>query len=244
MGEYANAIQYGQSRIFVAWQRIIYPDNSALDLGAMPGADGQGEAGFHDQVDNHFVRLFGSALLMSAITGGITYSQNQGQGNNNNFNGNPARRINIVQIAPLALPSRRIYPNAASCLEHILKAVAIEITYTQLERCIHAISVVLDHQIRGVRALCANRVSFFVLEHVITEIGISCRVAAQPERWSRFRYVVRLGPSDRILDDLNRLSCYAAVAALIGLRLRANKSSPYGNWDREADRREAEDHFR
>jgi len=36
VGEYANAIQYGQSRIFVAWQRIIYPDNSALDIGAMP----------------------------------------------------------------------------------------------------------------------------------------------------------------------------------------------------------------
>ena len=63
VGEYANAIQYGQSRIFVAWQRIIYPDNSALDIGAMPGADAQGESGFHDEVDNHFIRLFGSALV-------------------------------------------------------------------------------------------------------------------------------------------------------------------------------------
>jgi type IV secretion system protein VirB10 len=84
VGEYANAIQYGQARIFVAWQRIIYPDGSALDIGAMPGADEQGEAGFNDQVNNHFVRIFGSALLMSAITAGITYSQDQGQ--NNNYN--------------------------------------------------------------------------------------------------------------------------------------------------------------
>ena len=79
IGEYSNAIQYGQARIFVAWQRIIYPDGSALDIGAMPGADEQGEAGFNDQVNNHFVRLFGSALLMSAITAGVTYSQSQGQ---------------------------------------------------------------------------------------------------------------------------------------------------------------------
>jgi type IV secretion system protein TrbI len=43
----------------------------------MPGTDEEGEAGFRDQVDNHFVRLFGSALLMSAITGGITISQPQ-----------------------------------------------------------------------------------------------------------------------------------------------------------------------
>ena len=100
VGEYANAIQYGQSRIFVAWQRIIYPDNSALDIGAMPGADGEGESGFHDLVDNHFLRLFGSALLMSAITAGITYSQDQGQGNNNNFNGNqPPRAGDILSQA-------------------------------------------------------------------------------------------------------------------------------------------------
>jgi type IV secretory pathway VirB10-like protein len=77
IGEYSNAVQYGQARIFVAWQRIIYPDGSALDIGAMPGTDEEGEAGFRDQVDNHFVRLFGSALLMSAITGGITISQPQ-----------------------------------------------------------------------------------------------------------------------------------------------------------------------
>jgi type IV secretory pathway VirB10-like protein len=97
VGEYANAIQYGQSRIFVAWQRIIYPDNSALDIGAMPGADGEGESGFHDLVDNHFLRLFGSALLMSAITAGITYSQEQGQ--NNNSNGNPPRAGDVLSVA-------------------------------------------------------------------------------------------------------------------------------------------------
>jgi type IV secretion system protein TrbI len=75
VGEYANAIEYGQSRIFVAWQRIIFPNGDALDIGAMPGADGQGEAGFPDTVNNHFLRMFGSALLMSAITGGISLSQ-------------------------------------------------------------------------------------------------------------------------------------------------------------------------
>jgi type IV secretion system protein VirB10 len=85
VGEYSNAIQYGQARIFVAWQRIIYPDGSALDIGAMPGNDQQGEAGFRDQVNNHFFRIFGSALMMSAITAGISYSQEQGQGYNNAY---------------------------------------------------------------------------------------------------------------------------------------------------------------
>lgn len=79
VGEYSNAIQYGQARIFVAWQRIIYPDGSALDIGAMPGADQQGKAGFNDQVDNHFVRIFGSAILMSAVTAATNWATNHNQ---------------------------------------------------------------------------------------------------------------------------------------------------------------------
>ena len=79
VGEYSNAIQYGQARIFIAWQRIIYPDGSALDIGAMPGADEQGEAGFNDKVDNHFVRIFGSAILMSAVTAATNWATNHNQ---------------------------------------------------------------------------------------------------------------------------------------------------------------------
>ena len=47
----------------------------------MPGADSAGYGGFSDQVDNHYLRIFGSAFLMSGITAGISYSQNN---NNNN----------------------------------------------------------------------------------------------------------------------------------------------------------------
>ena len=79
VGEYSNTIQYGQSRIFVAWQRIIYPDGSALDIGAMPGADQQGKAGFNDQVNNHFLRIFGSAVLMSAVTAATNWATNHNQ---------------------------------------------------------------------------------------------------------------------------------------------------------------------
>ncbi|HEY0792858.1 MAG TPA: TrbI/VirB10 family protein, partial [Chthoniobacterales bacterium] len=79
-GEYASQVAYGQSRIFVAWERLIYPNGSTLDLGAMPGADEQGMAGFHDRVDAHLVRTFGSAVLMSAITAGFTWGQGRNTG--------------------------------------------------------------------------------------------------------------------------------------------------------------------
>ncbi|MBK7024111.1 MAG: TrbI/VirB10 family protein [Sulfuritalea sp.] len=81
VGRYSSDVAYGQARVLVAWQRIVFPDGKAIDIGAMPGADGVGYAGFTDQVNNHYLRLFGSALLMSAVTAGITYSQGQNQGN-------------------------------------------------------------------------------------------------------------------------------------------------------------------
>ena len=73
-GTYDSRIAYGQSRVLVAWNRIVYPDGSSVTLGTMPGADMSGYAGFHDQVNNHYFRIFGSAFLMSAIIGTTAYT--------------------------------------------------------------------------------------------------------------------------------------------------------------------------
>jgi len=77
MGRYSSEVVYGQSRVLVAWNRIVFPDGKAMDIGAMPGADSAGYAGLTDQVNNHYVRLFSSAFLMSGITAGIGLSQPQ-----------------------------------------------------------------------------------------------------------------------------------------------------------------------
>jgi type IV secretion system protein VirB10 len=75
VGTYASDVAYGQSRVLVAWQRIVFPDGRALDIGEMPGADAMGNSGFGDRVNNHYLRIFGSALLLSGITAGITWNQ-------------------------------------------------------------------------------------------------------------------------------------------------------------------------
>ncbi len=75
VGQYASEVAYGQSRVLVAWQRIVFPDAKAMDIGAMPGADAAGQAGFNDRTNNRYLRLFGSALLMSGVTAGIAMSQ-------------------------------------------------------------------------------------------------------------------------------------------------------------------------
>lgn len=82
VGSYAADVQYGQDRVFITWQRIIYPDGRALDIGSQPGTDGGGSSGFADKVNHHYIKTFGSAILMSAVVGGVSYSQNATQNNN------------------------------------------------------------------------------------------------------------------------------------------------------------------
>jgi len=77
VGIYDSQIAYGQNRLQVIWTRIIYPDGSSINLEGMMGQDIEGMSGFHDQVDNHYKRLIGTALLLSAFTAGIELSQRQ-----------------------------------------------------------------------------------------------------------------------------------------------------------------------
>ncbi|AWK88613.1 TrbI/VirB10 family protein [Azospirillum thermophilum] len=80
VGTYDNGVEMGQERVLIAWNRIIYPDASSLDLGSMPGADQSGYAGFSDQVNNHYFRTFGNALLLSIFSAGVQLSQPQQRG--------------------------------------------------------------------------------------------------------------------------------------------------------------------
>lgn len=75
-GTYSNNVSYGDNRIAVAWQRLIYPNADSFDLQALPGSDLAGFSGFSDQVDNHYWQLFGTSFVMGVITAGMQYSQN------------------------------------------------------------------------------------------------------------------------------------------------------------------------
>ena len=69
-GIYNSDIAYGQSRVLLAWSRINFPDGTTLNLDNMGGMDTQGYAGFEDEVDNHYWKIFGNALLLGMISGG------------------------------------------------------------------------------------------------------------------------------------------------------------------------------
>jgi len=75
VGEYDSRVAFGQNRVFVAWNRLIFPDGRSLDLAGMQGADLAAAAGLRDRVNHHFVRTFGSALLIAAVSAGVQLSQ-------------------------------------------------------------------------------------------------------------------------------------------------------------------------
>ena len=85
-GTYDSRVVYGQSRVLVAWNRLNFPDGSAVTLGAMPGTDISGYAGYEDKVNNHYLRIFGSSLLMSLITGGTSYAMDSTSNSSNDSN--------------------------------------------------------------------------------------------------------------------------------------------------------------
>jgi type IV secretory pathway VirB10-like protein len=75
IGAYQNASSYGQQRVQIAWQRLIFPNTASMNLPMMPGTDQSGYAGFSDQVDHHYLATFGTAAVMSLISAGQAVGQ-------------------------------------------------------------------------------------------------------------------------------------------------------------------------
>jgi len=70
IGEYNSNLTFGQKRVQVVWDRIIFPDGSSIDLEKMQGGDNGGYNGFQDKVDNHYLRIYGNAVLLSLMGAG------------------------------------------------------------------------------------------------------------------------------------------------------------------------------
>ena len=75
IGQYSSGIALGQSRAFVIWTRVLRGDGVSIQLGSA-ATDGLGTAGLGGKVNNHFLRRFGAATLLSVVTTGLDYFAN------------------------------------------------------------------------------------------------------------------------------------------------------------------------
>ncbi len=82
-GRYDSKIMFGQERLLVSWNRLIYPRAETVELGGMAGHNKTGTAGFNDLVNNHYMRMITAGLLLSVFTAGVQLSQPQPAANSN-----------------------------------------------------------------------------------------------------------------------------------------------------------------
>jgi type IV secretion system protein VirB10 len=78
LGETKKVDLFGQTRLAVAFHRLIMPDAYSVSLDKFTGLDQIGDTGLRDQVNNHYLRIFGTSLAIGALgavaeagTGGV-----------------------------------------------------------------------------------------------------------------------------------------------------------------------------
>lgn len=76
-GIYDSRVSFGQERVLMAWTEIWFPDGSHLLMDRMPGADVSGFAGMTGNVNNHYWKVFGNAMLLSLFSAASQLSQPQ-----------------------------------------------------------------------------------------------------------------------------------------------------------------------
>jgi len=69
LGELRRVDTFGQQRLAVVFHRLIMSDGYSLLLDQFQGLNQIGETGLRDQVNNHYVQLFGVSLAIGAIAG-------------------------------------------------------------------------------------------------------------------------------------------------------------------------------
>jgi type IV secretion system protein VirB10 len=72
LATYDSMVSWGQERVLVCWNRLIFPNGNSIDLDCMPAADLEGAAGLSDSVNEHWGRLIKGAAISSLLAATTT----------------------------------------------------------------------------------------------------------------------------------------------------------------------------
>ena len=70
IGQYDSGVGFGQRRVLLVWNRMIFPNGRSIVLERQPGVDSEGYAGLEDGVDYHWGELFKAAALSTLLSVG------------------------------------------------------------------------------------------------------------------------------------------------------------------------------
>jgi type IV secretory pathway VirB10-like protein len=72
LAHYDSMVSWGQERVLVCWNRLVFPNGDSINLHCMPAADLQGAAGLTDEVDEHWMRILKGATVASLLAATAT----------------------------------------------------------------------------------------------------------------------------------------------------------------------------
>ena len=69
LGDVQKVSGFGQRRLAVRFHRMLMPDGYSVDLDQFQGLDQAGATGLSDQVNNHYLQIFGASIALGVISG-------------------------------------------------------------------------------------------------------------------------------------------------------------------------------
>jgi type IV secretion system protein VirB10 len=69
LGSAAPVKAWGEARLAVRFHRLLMPDGRTYSLDSVTGLNAVGETGLKDQVDRHYLQVFGASLAIGAVSG-------------------------------------------------------------------------------------------------------------------------------------------------------------------------------
>ncbi len=69
LGDVQKVSGFGQRRLAVRFHRMLMPDGYSVDLDQFHGLDQAGATGLSDQVNNHYLQIFGASIALGVISG-------------------------------------------------------------------------------------------------------------------------------------------------------------------------------
>jgi len=69
LGSAAPVQAWGDARLAVRFHRLLMPDGRTYSLDSFTGLNAVGETGLKDQIDRHYLQVFGASLAIGAVSG-------------------------------------------------------------------------------------------------------------------------------------------------------------------------------
>lgn len=103
LGKYDSAVAYGQQRVLIAFDRIVRPDGTSIQLSNFTGSDALGQSGFEANTDNHWGKILGAATISTMLSFGAGVAADHNTNGNNYYPGSQQSGIlgassNISQV--------------------------------------------------------------------------------------------------------------------------------------------------